>query len=262
MAQLFDQDLRLLRRDRAARNGPVDFLHLRVFEDMIERLSMVRRTFERVLVLGCPSPRMADAIRAAFDDVQFIEPSETLARHIGTTARSDVPLDVQPGAFDLALSFNSVAEADEPLDHLLRLRFVLADGGLCLGAVVGGDSLPALRAAMRAADAVSGIAAPHVHPRLDPGGLTMMLGQAGFAEPVVDVDRVEIRYGAFETLVADLRAMAATNMLANRTASPLDRAARQAAIDSFAAAASPDGKTTEIIDILHFAGWQQPAHNG
>lgn len=262
MSQLFDQDLRRMRRDRAARTGTVDFLHLRVLEDMIERLAMIRRTFERVLVLGCPSTRIADAIRAAFDHVEFVEPSERLARHIGTAAQSDAPLDVDPGDFDLVLSFNGVAEADDPLEHLLRLRFALADGGLCLGALVGGDSLPALRASMRAADAVSGTAAPHVHPRLDPGGLTMLLGQAGFSEPVVDVDRVEVRYGTFDRLVADLRAMAATNMLAGRSRKPLNRAARQAAVGSFAAAAAPDGKTSETIDILHFAGWQQPAHNG
>ena len=65
---------------------------------------------------------------------------------------------------------------------------------MLIGAVPGGDTLPALRAAMRAADERMGAATAHVHPRIEPAGLTSLLTSAGFSMPVVDVDRVQVTY--------------------------------------------------------------------
>lgn len=106
---------------------------------------------------------------------------------------------------------------------------------------------------MRAADAVAGIAAPHVHPRIEASALAPLLDTAGFVNPVVDVDRVPVSYRSFGQLVSDLRAMAATNMLAARPRF-IGRAARQAASAAFTAAG--DGqRTVETFEILHFAAW-------
>lgn len=253
MTDLFDQQLRIKRRDRAA-NDAVDFLHVRVFEDMVERLSMVRRSFDRVLVLGCISSSLAKQIRARFAQVHFIEPAPRLAARLGADVGSDVSLAIEPGSIDLLLSFNTPAESGDPAETLLRMQLALSPGGLCLGALVGADSLPALREAMRAADDVAGKARPHVHPRLDPGSMTRLLAAADFADPVVDIDRVDIRYPDFRRLVKDLRGMAATNMLAARGA-PLSCAAAKAASAAFASRAV-DGKTTESIELVHFAAWR------
>jgi hypothetical protein len=126
--------------------------------------------------------------------------------------------------------------------------------GLFLGALAGGNSLPRLRGAMRAADAVSGAALPHVHPRIEPSALAPLLGEADFRNPVVDVDRAAVGYRSFGKLVSDLRAMGATNMLAERSRQPLSRAAYAAAAADFASVAE-DGQTVEIFEILHFACW-------
>ena len=69
---------------------------------------------------------------------------------------------------------------------------------------------------MRSADSVVGVAAPHVHPRVEAAALAPLLEQAGFVRPVVDVDRVQVSYASLATLVGDLRAMGATNILAAR----------------------------------------------
>ena len=122
---------------------------------------------------------------------------------------------------------------------------------LFIGALSGGDTLPKLRTAMRAADAASGGAAPHVHPRIEPSALSPLLVDAGFVRPVVDVDRVRANYSSLRRLVADLRAMGATNILRMRPG-PLTRAQFQAA-----AAAFEDGgeRVAEMFEILHFAAW-------
>jgi len=110
-----------------------------------------------------------------------------------------------------------------------------------------------LRRAIRAADEAAGAAAPHVHPRIEPSAFAGLLTQAGFANAVVDVDRVPVSYPSFDRLVVDLRHMGATNVL---TARPrfIGKAARNAASRSFAAAGGGE-RTVETFEILHFAAW-------
>ena len=222
---------------------------------------MIRKTFDRVLLLGCIERQTADEVRSMFDTVDLIEPAAVMAKSLEAKQASDVELDVEPGSYDLLLSLNTIAETNDPLTTLMRLRFALAPGGLLLGTLVGGESLPILREAMRTADRASGVARPHVHPRIDPAGLTQLLAQAGLSEPVVDIDRVEVRYGALARLVDDLRKMGTTNFLMERDRGSLDRTQWQAASSDFVARAEEDGKVSEIFDLLHFAGWQESAKN-
>jgi hypothetical protein len=71
--------------------------------------------------------------------------------------------------------------------------------------------------------------------------------------PVVDVERVEVSYPSLRRLVADLRAMGATNLLSAK-APPLTRVQSAAASRAFAEAG--DGqRTIETIELLHFAAW-------
>jgi hypothetical protein len=107
---------------------------------------------------------------------------------------------------------------------------------------------------MRAADQVSGEASPHVHPRIEASAFAALLSAAGFAMPVVDVDRVPVAYASFGRLIADLRAMGATNLLSARSRRPLSRKARDAAMTAFSDVG--DGRrTVETFEILHFAAW-------
>jgi hypothetical protein len=85
----------------------------------------------------------------------------------------------------------------------------------------GADTLPELRSAMRAADQVTGEATAHVHPRIEAAALAPLLSAAGFAEPVVDIDRVRVAYASLNRLVADLRGMGTTNVLAARSRRPV-----------------------------------------
>ena len=117
--------------------------------------------------------------------------------------------------------------------------------------------MPQLRTAMRAADTVRGIAAPHVHPRIEAAALSPLLTDMGFIRPVVDIDRVQVSYASLDRLVGDLRGMAATNILCSR-AEPLNRTAREAAFQAFANAGNGQ-RTVETFEILHFAAWT-PKH--
>ena len=239
-ADLFDQKARALRRDRALRRGPELFLHERAFEDMIDRLSFVQRRFDTALLIGTLDPTWRDRL------LQF-------AGNVTVTDANSLST-LEPGSFDLCVAVGELDTVDDLPTALLTIRFALREDSLFIGALSGGESLPALRSAMRAADERMGAATPHVHPRIEPAGLTSLLTASGFTMPVVDVDRVQVSYKSLGDLIRDLRSMGATNILNARSRRPLTRAAADAAARAFMSAARDD-RVTETFELLHFAAW-------
>lgn len=161
-------------------------------------------------------------------------------------------LYLEPGSFDLCLSIGELETSPDLTIAAFALRHLLTRGGLLLGAIVGGNSLPRLRVAMLAADRAGAGASPRIHPSIDGPSLSALLSAVGFVEPVVDVDRVEVSYASFDRLVADLRAMGCTNMLVERSRRPLTRhqftLARAAFLDG-------QDRASENFELLHFAAW-------
>lgn len=255
MPSLFDSSLRVQRRDRAHRVGPETFLHDRAFADLLERLALVERRFERALLTSALNAEWKGLLEQHVDHVDLIDPSTSLAIAGGGKSGSEETLDVEPANYDLVLSLGTLDTIETLPETLARLRFSLRSGGLLIGAMSGGDSLPLLRACMAKADGVIGTARPHLHPRVDPASLTQLLANAGLAMPVVDVDAVTVRYSSFDRLISDLRAMGATNILTERPKNALPKSAYRAAKSHFESQAAPDGKSAERFDILHFMGW-------
>ena len=256
-AGLFDMNLRSVRRNRAARIGPVLFLYERAFSDVLERIGDVSRKFESALLLGVPDASWTDRLGKLAAHVTAADPGSLFAASARGFQLVEDALDVEPSSFDLAVAIGTLDTVNDLPQALLRLRFALQPDSLFIGAVSGGATLPRLRQAMRAADAVTGVASAHVHPRIEPSALAHLLSAAGFAMPVVDVDRVAVTYPALGRLIDDLRRMAATNVLASRSRLPLSRAALNAAQADF----GPDGDvpTVETFEILHFAAWTPAA---
>jgi NADH dehydrogenase [ubiquinone] 1 alpha subcomplex assembly factor 5 len=241
---LFDQLLLAMRRRRALREGADLFLHERALEDIVERLSLVRRRFRSALLIGWPESWWPETIRDLAETSRVIEP--------GGIAQ------LEPQSFDLCVAIGGLDTVDDLPRALLTVRFALEENSLFLGAIPGGDTLPRLREAMRAADEQMGAASPHVHPRIEPVGLSSLLGDTGFTMPVVDVDRVQASYESLAHLVRDLRKMGATNVLSSRSRRPLSRSAVEAAAQQFASSAE-GGRTTETFELLHFAAWTPSA---
>lgn len=253
MADLFDMKLRALRRDRAARIGPELFLNERAFADCLERLALVHRRFARALLIGSPDAGWPARLGSFADNVQVREPGPLFAERAGGDVLVEDSWKPGPDAHDLVVAIGTLDTVNDLPLALRLIRASMSVGGLFLGAFSGGDTLPQLRNAMRAADSATGAAAPHVHPRIEASALAPLLAAAGFIEPVVDVDRASVSYRSLERLVADLRAMGATNLL-NARPRFVGRKARAAGISAFAEAAD-GGRTVEKFEVLHFAAW-------
>ena len=235
----FDRGLRRLRRSRAGGGGQATaFLIRHMADELLERLDLVKRPFSDALVLG-PDAYLAERLRA---------------RGLAVTA-SDADEDrlpfTEPG-FDLAVSVGSLDTVNDLPGALIQIRRALRPDGLFLAAFVGAGSLKRLRRAMRAAEeAELSSPSPRIHPQIDVRAAGDLLTRAGFALPVADCETLNVRYSAFRTLIADLRAMGATNMLAARDRRPFGRTGLAAAIADF----EEEGGTSERFEIVHLAGW-------
>ena len=248
--------LRALRRDRAVRSGPELFLHERAFADCLDRIALLRSRFARALLIGCQDPQWPERLGELVDGVDVREPGSRSAAEAGGETIVEDYWESAAGACDLVLAVGTLDTVNDLPLALRLIRHATSADALLIGAMSGGDTLPQLRAAMRAADAVAGAAAPHVHPRIEASALAPLLADAGFANPVVDIDRVPVSYRSFERLVGDLRAMGGTNVLLDRPRF-IGKAGRQAAARAFADAG--DGsRTVETFEIIHFAAWTQP----
>ena len=258
MTELFDMKLRAQRRDRAARIGPELFLLERVFDDCLERLGLVNRHFDRALLIGCPDCAWLRRTRPLVREVQVADPGALFAAACGGVQLVEDDWAEPEAAFDLVVSIGTLDTVNDLPRALRSIRMALRPDSLFIGAMSGGDTLPQLRRAMRAADEVVGAATAHAHPRVEAASLAALLGAAGFATPVVDVDRVQVAYSSFERLVRDLRAMGSTNILTARSREILNRRARSAAIEQFNDSGGQQ-RTTEVFEILHFAAWTPPS---
>ena len=201
--QIFDRNLinRRLNRAWAQARGraQADFLLARASEDLCERLSLVKRRFALAADFGSPGPHGAAALAAAgqADCVIRVAPTEA---SLGTggflPAVGDLErIPVADGRFDLAVSLLALQTVNDLPGALVQMRRALKDDGLLIVAMIGGETLTELRQSLTIAESeILGGASPRVAPFVDVRALGGLAQRAGLALPVVDLDRVVVRY--------------------------------------------------------------------
>ncbi len=252
----FDRRLRRLRRDRAAAapEGSL-YLHHLAADELIERLSCIKREFTEALNVGSADNYLTEQLELRGLNVTACDPGRLFAQAAGVQSDED-RLPFADASFDLAVSIGTLDSVNDLPGALILIRRLLRPDGLFLAAFAGAGSLRRLRSAMLAADLVEGAAAsPRIHPQIDVRAAGDLLMRAGFALPVVDCDSIAIRFSGLPALVADLRNMAGTNVMAERSLRPIGRRGFAAAIADFAAGADEDGKTPERFELLYLLGW-------
>jgi SAM-dependent methyltransferase len=265
----FDRRLRRLRRDRAALTfSGANYLHRLAADELLDRLSLVRREFRSALDLGCNDGYMATRLREAGVEVTCADAGRRFANAAGGAQADEDRLPFADASFDLVVSVGVLDSVNDLPGALTLIRRSLKPDGLFLAAFAGAGSLPRLRSAMSAADAIMDAASPRIHPQIDVRAAGDLLTRAGFKLQVADSTPVEVRFSNLMGLVRDLRAMGATNIVAARSTSPIGRLGLEAAMADFEAQADPDGKTAERFEIIYLTGWApspdqpQPARRG
>ena len=102
---------------------------------------------------------------------------------------------------DLVCSNLALEWCERPAEALREFNRVLRRGGLLMFTTLGPDTLRELRAVF----STSG-SAPAVHPFADMHDIGDLLVSSGFADPVMDMERLTLTYADLSALFADLRA--------------------------------------------------------
>lgn len=246
----FNRRARRRRRARALDRGIPDFLIAHMAEELDARLDCVTRRFDRVLELGSSGGRYRDRFASAELHV-VADPAP--GPGIDIVCDED-RLCFADTSFDLILATGTLHSVNDLPGMLALARRILRPDGLLLAAFPGGQTLERLRGTLLTADlAARDAAAARVHPMVDVRAAGGLLQRAGFALPVVDSEKLVLRYGGLFRLLDDLRAMGETSSLNVR--GPLRRDVLAKAAEIFADAAEADGKTAETVEILYLTGW-------
>lgn len=155
-------------------------------------------------------------------------------------------------SFDLIATVGALQSVNDLPGCLVQCCRALRTGGVVAGVFPGGATLLEVRRVLvEAEEALTGGIHPRVHPMVDPREMAGLLQRAGFADPVVDVETLQLRYGALADLVRDLRDAGETSLLAAPAA--MSRALAAAAARGFSALADDDGRVTLTVELIHFA---------
>lgn len=264
--EIFDRPLLILRKRRALREAAKPaardggFLLDKVATDLAERLNAVERTFSAGLDLSDDDGRT----RALLGRVERVTNLKRLVSH-QDFARPEEEVEVgapdylpaAPQSLDLVTSALALQWVNDVPGTLIQIRRALKPDGLFMGALIGGNTLHELREvlAMEEDEATGGIS-PKVAPFVDVRDLGGLLQRAGFALPVTDVDSYTVRYGNLFELMADLRAMGATNILTHRSRMPWIRARAVRAAQLYAERfGDPDDRIRATFQVISFSGW-------
>jgi len=183
---------------------------------MLERLDYVKIAPRRILDAASGPPRLAlgkrypDAEVIALDfAVEMLRAGKkklfgkTPARVCGELERLPIAAD----AVDFAWCNMALHWLSDPLPAFREFARVLAPEGLLMFSALGPDSLKELRAAAGAS---------RVHAFIDMHDLGDMLVGAGFSNPVMDMEIIEVDYTGGGSLLADLRLSGQTSARADR----------------------------------------------
>jgi SAM-dependent methyltransferase len=187
---------------------------------------------------------------------------------IVAVAADEEALPFGPSSFDLVVSNLSLHWANDLPGALLQIRNALKPDGFFLASLAAAGTLAELGEAMIAAEsALLGGARARLAPLGDLRELAGLLQRAGFALPVADVETITVTYADPIALLAELRGMGETSLLADARPLRRDLLARMGE-EYRRRFAGADGRVPATFRIVYLAGWaphagqQQPLRPG
>ena len=211
----FFLDPRVVRRSFDAASTTFDAsaaVHAEIRARLLERLDVVRIEPDVVVDLGAGSGHASRALRDRYSSARVIAADlsprmllqarkrQRLFHRFERMATDAQQLALKNGAVDLVFSNLMLQWCSDPDRVFAEIRRVLKTNGLLTFTTLGPDSLRELRSAWSSVDGYT-----HVHRFLDMHDLGDALLRAGFAEPVMDTERLTITYANLDSLLLELR---------------------------------------------------------
>ncbi|WEK04654.1 MAG: SAM-dependent methyltransferase [Candidatus Devosia phytovorans] len=257
---IFDKPL--IARHLARRTETSDFVTDLILADLEDRLAALIRDFSRAAIIGPDLEKLPSSGRTA-------SASFTFERYRAFDSHDDMP-PLSGENYHLIVSLLELQAINDVPGYLARLRKHLAPDGLLMVAALGGETLTELREAFLSADIeIWGGAAARVAPMIQVRDAGALLQRAGLALPVADVETHVVRYASPFALMAELKALGASNPLMDRPKRLATPTLLAAAAEAYAARdGDADGRIRATLEIIWLSGWvphesqQQPLKPG
>jgi len=158
-------------------------------------------------------------------------------------------LPLRSQSFDLVLSNLLLEWCHDPDVVLAEVARVLRPKGLFTFTTLGPDTLKEVRDLWRGVDPFT-----HVHRFIDMHDYGDALLRAGFAEPVMDTERLTVTYRDFPALLAELRGSGALNIAQGRPRGLTGRE-RGALVRSRSEELVKNGPLRISVEVVHGHAW-------
>jgi malonyl-CoA O-methyltransferase len=259
------------RRIRAAfgRAAPgfekADFLHRDIRDRLLNRLHLVQIQPERILDLGAGGGAAAARLAAiypgstalALDSCRQMLASRAFEGTAAAVCADAARLPLADASIDLIFS-NLLLHHCPDLDAVLsEMRRVLRFPGLLIFSSFGPDTLIELRKAWAAADDCS-----HVSIFMDMHDIGDALINAGFAEPVLDVEQLTVTYENLPRFMRDLRSVGSINATDNRNPGLTSTGRWQRMVDAYETFRNSEGRLPATLEIVFAVAWSGNPGNG
>jgi len=176
-------------------------------EEIINRLSLIKRDFESVAIIGSRNCGIL------FD---YLDKKNSNIDVIDINADEILPFETD--SYDLIISIMELHKINNIKQLLLQIRYSLKEGGAFLGVMAGESNLIELKKAIMMAETeISGGINPRIHPVMGMKSMSGLLQEIGFSMPVIDIEKLTILYKNSNHLMKDLRYMGESNVLKNRS---------------------------------------------
>lgn len=259
--------------DRAARNSGGQWdLADEIARRMAQRLDYVRLAPNHVVDAGCgQSPARLLGQRYPAAQLTGVESSFEMAAHtrrskstfgrlkrlIGVdSGRSHMvcgdicALPIADSSVDMVWSNLALPWASSAGKAFSEFQRVLKGGGLLMFSTYGPDTLRELKAAFGCADKQR-----HVHEFADMHDLGDMLLESGFAEPVMDMDKIVYTYADIASLIRELRCSGQTNVMEDRRHGLMSPAVWNAMSTAYPARPT-DARIEATFEIVYGHAWK------
>jgi malonyl-CoA O-methyltransferase len=197
-------------------------VHAELRARLLERLDVVRIQPEVVVDLGAATGHGTRALQDRYRSAHVValdlstrmleraKRQQRFFKRFTRVAADAHRLSLKSSSVDLLFSNLMLQWCADPDGAFGEFARVLKPGGLVTFTTLGPDSLRELRSAW-------GDDAVHVHRFIDMHDLGDALLRAGFAEPVMDTERLTITYKNADSLLRELKGSGSTNRAAGRS---------------------------------------------
>jgi malonyl-CoA O-methyltransferase len=240
--------------DRAA------VVQAQVRDDLLRRLELTALAPRVVLDAGSGTAHGARALKRRYPRAQVVAVDfapgmlraavrqQSWRRKFARVCADAAALPLAAASVDLVFS-NLLLPWCDPERVLAEFRRVLAPRGLLTFTSLGPDTLRELRGAWASVDADA-----HVHHFVDMHDLGDALVRAGFAAPVLDVERYAVTYADGRALMSDLKRTGAHNAAPGRPRGLTGRGKLAAMLRAYEPHRQ-DGRLPATVEVVFGLAW-------